>query len=171
MKTIRGFLLGILVALAAPGYAVAQATAFVGDWLILKSIDPFTDDNDSTMGAIPSDYPTLGSNDLLAFGCKPSGQNGIVLALMGSNYVSENTVVVTYRVDTNPPVTDIWRKLNTDVVGPLPGAETQALIDAMLDGSKIAIRYSAYSTTATYIYPISGLREALRELGCYTGTL
>lgn len=170
MNKIVGTLLVTLVALLVGGFAAAQGITFVGNWFIQVSLDPITDENSSSMGVMPDSYPSLGRSDVLGVSCDDIGSNGVSLILVGSNYISTNTVSVTYRVDSNSPVTAAWRSTDA-AVSPRPGAEMQALIDEMLLGSTIAIRYRAYDTTVTYVYPIAQFGEALQKLGCYTGSL
>lgn len=169
MKRVWGT---VLLTLALSSAALAQSPVPVGDWHVLPQIDPFTDENSSIAAVMPDEYPTGGRNDGIAIMCSnaSSATDGINLMAAGSAYIGEQFTTVTYRVDSHPPVTARWFVSNTNVLA--HNAEvSRSFISALLGGEKLAIRWDAYRTTPTYIYSIRGLREALIELGCYTGQL
>jgi len=167
MKRIVGTLLTTLTVLGAA--ASAQNTV-VGDWLYLERIDPFTDEDKSFISVSPI-QPSASESDYFGIACMPGFAKayGVNVAFMGSSYIADDATEVTYRVDSKPAVTQRWGAYDV-LVSPEP-AFAKALIDQMLGGEKLALRYQASSSRPTYFFSIKGLREALNKLSCYTGPM
>ncbi len=159
----------LLAALACT--ALAQSIERHGAWTLERALDPFTDEDQSIVYVAPVEYPSLGGDDFLAIGCGDGSfaADGVSMILLSSEYISERNTEVIYRVDSNAPVTRNWFATDSSVT-PQP-MYMQALIAEMLTGSKLVIRYQAYRSSPTYTFEISGLREALARLACYTGEL
>lgn len=162
----------VLVALLLGG-AFAQAPEGIGEWVLHTEVDPFTDAELKLAFVTPTAYPTGGRGDMFGVVCgdTPFSADGIGFMLLGSSYISTSTTAVTYRVDAFEAVSESWRVSDRSVL-PHRADSVRALTAALLAGEeKLAIKYGAYSGTPTYSFPISGFREALRQLGCYEGEL
>lgn len=152
-----------VLAAALMSVALAQKPLAVGDWHLNAS--------SSSMLTHPERAPASSSESRLEIACVPNGTLGIQITLYGSSLITNRLTGVTYRVDSGTAVTQTWAVEDNVHVSPGTPEDAQELIAAMLAGAKIAIQYIAYTSSPTFVFPISGLRESLHVLGCYTGPL
>lgn len=151
--------------------AFAQPIERYEDWRLELSVDPFTDENNGAIYTYPVDYPEYGDGDIFGLLCADGHGvvDGVAAMLIGSAYISGRTTSVIYRVDSDAPVTQKWEAGDKTIF--VPESELKSFLPALLSGTRLAIRYDAYSSSPTYIYSLAGLREAIQELDCYKGHL
>lgn len=163
----------VLVALLLGG-AFAQAPEGIGEWVLHTEVDPFTDAELKLAFVTPTAYPTGGRGDMFGVVCGDTPlitADGVGFMLLGSAFIAGSTTSVTWRVDKHEAVVESWMVSSGSNVTPRGSELVRSLTRALLGGEELAIKYSAYSGSPTYVFPVGGLREALRQLGCYTGEL
>lgn len=171
MNNLWGTLLLMLAVFTATTTHAQSTKEYIGAWTVEQSRDLFTDDVSSGAYVKPTQYPALGHNDALVVMCSDLALTsfyGVSVMLDGSTYVSENFVSVERRAGSRPAKTEPWFASRTSLI--IHQAPTMAAFIAdLLDVETLAVRYTGYADTATYVYPVAGFREVLAALGCYTG--
>lgn len=171
MNKLWGTLLAGLVLIASFGNA--QTTKeYVGDWVVERTRDLFTDEQSAGAYVFPTQYPRLGQNDVLVVLCSDPGStsfDGVAVMIAGSTYIADSTVSVERRAGSRPASTESWFANGTTVVVHR-GEVSRAFVVDLLDVETLAVRYRGYSETVTYVFPVAGFREVLASLGCYSGS-
>lgn len=165
---MRKQLLALLLALT--GVAFGQER--IGDWTITTKTDIFTDETTAYAALFPLEHPSGGVGDALVVGCfeHDVAPLGATILARSSMPIIGDDVEVLYRVDDREAVTRMWWS-NGQSVGPLtPSAQREVLTD-LIGGERFALRYTALGNVRTYVYVVTGFREVLAVLGCYTGEL
>lgn len=152
--------LRLLAAITALLLSLAPAQA-VGDWS--AGATP------ASMVTRPVLAPSSNEGHSLEITCDPSGPLGIHITLHGHSLITNNLTGVTFRLDSDPPITQTWAVYESRNVSPRTAEDAQSFISALLSVEKVVIQYIAYTSTPTFIFPVAGLREALQSLGCYQG--
>lgn len=152
----------LLAALTALLLSTVHAQA-VGDWNV-----------DATRTSLIT-RPVLAPNSNDAYSleitCDPSAPLGIHITLHGHSLITNNLTGVTYRLNSDPPITQTWTVHENRNVSPRTEEDTEAFISALLAVEKIVIQYFAYTSNPTFVFPVAGLREALESIDCYAGPL
>lgn len=162
----------LFVAFMALGSAVSAQDSAVGDWFLVSNVDLITDENKSLIAAQATEHPTYADYSAIIIRCDEYSRYGVELYFHADKYLGiEDTYSVVYRVDGGTPQRGNWSASTDNEAAFAPNLGVSGVINALLDAEELVFRISAYSTDYTYVLPISGLREAIQKLGCYTGTL
>lgn len=76
---------------------------------------------------------------------------------------------IVYRVDRGEPVRDRWSASTNNRAAFIPPGKEVEFLSAVMSGSELIFRITAYSQDYTFTVPIHGLNDALYALGCYKG--
>jgi len=162
----------LLVALVALGSAAFAQDTTVGDWLYIENADRFTDENNSFIVAPASDYPSYYDLSGLIIRCAGAKQYGVDIFFDADQYLgSDDYFSLVYRIDREPSVPGSWGASVSGKAVFVPNGQIPVLIQRLQAASEFAIRIETRWGSETYVVPVSGLRGAVAQLGCYTGTL
>lgn len=169
MNRLVGILLVAFVIIGSVSHA--QET-LIGDWLHVPNVDLITDEDRSLIAARATTFPSYADAASIVVRCSDSGRYGVDLFFVADKYLgSDSSFDVVYRVDGGEAKRGRWGASTTKEAAFAPDLGVSGMVSALLGGSELVFRISAYSQDYTYVVPVSGLRAALGKLGCYTGAL
>lgn len=167
MNKLVGILLVALMAFASVAHS---QTTRLGDWLYVPNVDLITDENRSLIGAQATTYPTYADKAAIIIRCSDSARFGVDIYFSADKYIGlDDYYRVAYRIDGAEAQQARWETSTSNEAVFAPDVGVAGIMKGLLDRSELVFRISAYSQDYTYVVPISGLREALDHLGCYTG--
>ncbi|HEX7039082.1 MAG TPA: hypothetical protein VF202_03090 [Trueperaceae bacterium] len=165
MKQVMG---ALILALAC--FAGAQDMVMLGDWGYIEQIDPITDANTSGAVALASQSPSYYQGALIVR-CSTYIGSEIDLFFDSDQYLgSDDLFSVVYRIDGGEPQSGWWDVSTDNTAVFVPDRDLPQLVTALAGASEMVIRVQAYDGPQTYIIPVSGFREVLDAMGCYTGS-
>lgn len=164
MKRIVGVLAVALAFLAS-----AQEPVQLGDWVFFEKVDPITDENTSFAAAPASDSPSY-YEGLFFVRCAPGFDMGVEVFFDADQYLGiDDFYPVVYRIDGGEPQNSRWSISTNGTSVFTPELEIPRIFAALMGASEFVFRVQGYDGPQTYIVPVSGLREVLDALNCYTG--
>lgn len=162
----------VLVALLALGSSSFAQNSLVGDWVHMPNIDLITDEDKSALIAQATTFPTYADGSALLIRCSDYARYGVEIFFATDKYLgSSEAYDVVYRIDGGTPQRGRWSASTNNEAVFAPNLGISGVVNAMLDGQELIFRVTSFSQDYTYVVPISGLREAIQKLGCYTGTV
>ena len=145
------------------------------DWHVRHSRDPITGADTTTAKAFPHSRPQYATLSGPVVRCDAGREHGVEVFFIFDLYMWDAYPVVTYRVDGGMPVTQtVWRTSTNNRGAFVVDRHLARVLSDWADASLLVFRAEGYEISArTYTYEVhvQGLRDALADMGCYTGPL